>query len=156
MGFSTVHTRLFEEIDVEDVMPKIDGDARLEASNEVKEKPVLKYGNKMIDSICYRFTDSVGDLETHQLEREERTMGMKTRQIRDRVNKRKQEKKDEKRNTLKEVNVTSAAPKKDADKGLESKVMHSALKCKQLLRSSNIQVLFPSRGKSQVSIVGKE
>jgi hypothetical protein len=121
ISFSTVHTRLFELIDD-------DNDDETSGINLTNS---------------YRFSDSMGeDLEKHQSEWEERTKSMKTRAIKDRANKAKQQRKEKRLLSsalvvCEDSNSTACDRKENEDK--ESKI----------LKRRN--VWFPLRKKGQVA-----
>jgi hypothetical protein len=125
ISFSTVHTRLFELLDDDD-----DETSGIILTNS------------------YRFSDNMGeDLEKHQSEWEERTKSMKTRAIKHRANKAKQQRKEKKLlsssalDVSEDSNSTACDRKENEDK--ESKVLQSERKRRN--------IWFPLRKKGQVA-----
>ena len=124
ISFSTVHTRLFELIDDDD-----DETSGIILTNS------------------YRFSDIMcEDLEKHQSEWEERTKSMKTRAIKHRANKAKQQRKEKKLLSSalvvsEDSNSTACDRKENEDK--ESKVLQSERKRRN--------IWFPLRKKGQVA-----
>jgi hypothetical protein len=72
VGFSTVQTRVFELIEVDNY--ELDGlnVARPEASNAMEKKPALDYGGGELEALTesrdliWRFADSVNDIKPHE------------------------------------------------------------------------------------------
>ncbi|KAL3782855.1 hypothetical protein ACHAW5_010621 [Stephanodiscus triporus] len=101
VGFSTVQTRLFEVIDVDD-KPKPDGlnVARPQVSNAVEKKSILDDSDNRLETLCYsrnlgwRYSDRVSDIEAHQTELEEKKKSEYTRMIRDHIERVEREKKE--------------------------------------------------------------
>jgi hypothetical protein len=71
VGFSTVQTRVFKVIDV-DEQPELDGlYARPQALGAVEKKPALDDGDDELDTLFnrhtgWRFFDRISDIETHE------------------------------------------------------------------------------------------
>jgi hypothetical protein len=125
VGFSTVQTRLFEVIDV-DEKPKLDelNVARPQASNTVGKKSFLDESDDELDTLCnsrnlgWRFSDRVSDIDAHQTELEEEKKSEYTRMIRDHIERVEREKKE------RELHHRQRCKKK----GFKSKVLKPLLK----------------------------